>query len=121
MFELSELFNLKKTSKWFVLLIIVIIIYILYSNVKSSVKEDFAFVPWNMGTRFYPSYDLRGYPRESPGSMYSHPLIYPWNYPYPGYPFLYWSPYFYEASGKYKYNPKYAKLLNQPYIAKKTS
>jgi len=102
----------------FIIFITLILIYIIYNDALYT-KEDFAFVPWNMGTRFYPSYDIRGYPRDT--QMFSHPLIYPWNYPYPGYPFLYWSPYYYEASGKYKYDPNYAKLLNQPYIIKKNS
>jgi hypothetical protein len=59
-----------------------------------------------MGTRFYPSYDIRGYP-----------LIYPWNYPFPGLPYIYWSPYFYEATGKYVKNEKLAKNLNKISIA----
>lgn len=96
-----NLFSIKKP-----LLFIIIIAIILYIIYKQTVKED--FLPWNMGTRFYPSYDLRGYPYGVRG----YPLIYPWNYPYPGLPFLYWSPYFYEATGKYSFDPKYAKLLN---------
>ena len=110
MLELLELFNLDKRSKWFFIFVVIIIIYLLYQNAKNH-RENFTFVPWNMGTRFFPSYDLRGYPYT--GHSLSHPLIYPWNYPYPGYPYLYWSPYFYEANGKYRFDPKYSKLLNK--------
>jgi hypothetical protein len=111
MFDLFESFSLNKTSKWFVIFVVFLVIYLLYQNTANTSREHFAFVPWNMGTRFFPSYDLRGYPQT--GHTLSHPLVYPWNYPYPGYPYLYWSPYFYEASGKYRFDPKYSKLLNE--------
>jgi len=96
---MNDLFNLKKPYIWIILLFIAI--SITYS--KSSNIEN--FLPWNMGTRFFPSYDIRGYP-----------YIYPWNYPYPGLPWLYWSPYFYKTNGKYIFDPKYAKLLRHAYM-----
>jgi hypothetical protein len=113
--ELLELFNLKHTSKWFIIFIIILFIYILYQNASPNIKESFGFVPWNMGTRFYPSYDLRGYPQTE--NSLSHPLIFPWNWnsPMAGMPPLYWSPFFYGANGKYRYNPKYANNLNYNY------
>lgn len=95
-----KFFNLNKLSTYLILLLIILVIKSIIINSKQT-KEDFVFTPWNMGTRFYPSYDIRGYP-----------VIYPWNYPFPGTPYLYWSPYFYEATGKYTKNPNYAKLLN---------
>jgi len=79
--------------------------------------ETFVFTPWNMGTRFYPSYDIRGYPPMFNNNIigatrgYSYPLIFPWNYPFPGSPYLYFSPYFYEANGKYTVDQKYANSL----------
>jgi hypothetical protein len=79
---------------------IIIILYFIYN--KNNIVENFLFTPWNMSTRLYPSYDIRGYP-----------YIYPWNYPYPNLPYLLWSPYFYKANGKYLYDPKYAKLLTE--------
>jgi hypothetical protein len=91
--------DFKKLSTWIILVSAIFIVIKLFSNTNTT--ENFGFTPWNMGTRFYPTYDLRGYP-----------LIYPWNYPFPGTPYLYWSPYFYEANGKYIFDPKYAKLLN---------
>ena len=48
-------------------------------------REDFIFIPWNISTRYYPSYDIRGDP------IHSNPLIYPYNYP-----ILYLSPYTYK-------------------------
>jgi hypothetical protein len=95
-----ELFNFNKLSTYIIWFVIIIIIKLIFTKFHNN-QENFMFGPWNMGTRFYPSYDIRGYP-----------LIYPWNYPFPGTPYLYWSPYFYEASGKYTKDLKYAKLLN---------
>jgi hypothetical protein len=71
------------------------------TKTKSKSIEQFMFMPWNMPTRHYPSYDIRGYP-----------TIYPWNYARPQIPLFYWYPYFYEANGKYTYNPSHAKLLS---------
>jgi hypothetical protein len=92
---MSQIYNKKNISKWIVILtiifILILITYVL--NNKYKIKENFAFVPWSMGTRFIPSYDLRGY--NNIGYNVSYPFIYPWNYPF------YLSPYFYEASGKY--------------------
>jgi hypothetical protein len=56
--------NLKRIS---LLLIFFIIIIFIKNNLFKY--EKFTFIPWNMGTRFYPTYDIRIYP-----------LIYPWNY-----------------------------------------
>jgi hypothetical protein len=78
------------------------------SNLKFKSIEDFVFTPWNMGTRYYPSYDIRGYPLQSHMAQ-----LHPWNYPFPGLPFLYWSPFFYSANGKYSFDPVYAKILNK--------
>ena len=91
------------TSTNIITIIVIVLLYIIYKYDKKNRynTENFMFTPWNMGTRFYPSYDIRGYP-----------LIYPWNYPYPGLPQIYFSPYFYESNGNYTYNPKYAKILN---------
>ncbi len=94
---MTNLFDFNKLSTWLLWLLIVYVLIMLYR--KSNGVEH--FIPWNMGTRFYPSYDIRGYP-----------YLYPWNYPYPSLPYLYSSPYFYEANGKYIFDPKYAKLLS---------
>lgn len=91
--------NIKDPFTIYMMILLILVLILIFN--KSKYIENFMFTPWNMGTRFYPSYDIRGYPQ-----------IYPWNYPFPGIPFLYWSPYFYEADGKYFFNPKYAKALN---------
>jgi hypothetical protein len=101
------------------ILLVLMIMYIVYVYINKNYidnVENFAFVPWNMGTRFFPSWDLRGYPSLDVSEYKSdmnYPLIYPWNYPYPGLPYLYWSPYFYNANGIYKYNPKLSSSLNK--------
>ncbi len=87
-----------------IIFFVILLLFIIYKHDNKNI-ENFMFAPWNMGTRFYPSYDIRGYP-----------LIYPWNYPYAGNPYIYFSPYFYESNGKYTYNPKYAKVLNSSYV-----
>ena len=85
------------------ILVLFIIFSFLYIGIDHSNLEQFgSFIPWSMGTRFYPTYDIRGYP-----------YISPWNYPYAGYPFLYFSPYFYEANGKYLKDKRFSKLLNE--------
>ena len=114
-----EFLNLKKKSTWILIFIFSLIFFIIidsYSKKNKENKENFTFLPWNMGTRFYPSYDIRGYPYsfnqmllQSNGN--SHPLLFPWNYPYPGMPYLFWSPYFYEATGKYTFDKKHAESL----------
>jgi len=122
-------FDLKKYETWIFIfiftLITIIAIDTIYINKNKNKKnnkllkaiENFVFTPWNMGTRFYPSYDIRGYPPMFNNNIigatrgHSYPLIFPWNYPFPGLPYLYWSPYFYEANGKYTVDPKYAKSL----------
>lgn len=86
MFEFKKLLPL--------LVIFVIVIAILFVFDKSDVKEDFRVWNWNYPTRYYPSYDLRGYP---------YVYTFPWNWPYP---FPYWSPYYYSAGGRYLYNPR---------------
>ena len=63
-------------------------------------KEHFIFMPWNMSTRFYPSYDIRGDPR------IDYPFMYPWNYP-----IFYLSPYNYGVDGNYNINPIYKKVI----------
>lgn len=66
-------------------LIIFIIIILLFNLYNNNIEH---YIPiWNIGTRFYPVYDIRGY-------------IYP-------YPYLYFSPYYYTADGKYKKNINY--------------
>jgi hypothetical protein len=114
----SELFSKQSLTTFMSFLIVGLIFIIIisgYAN-KSSLNENFAFMPWNMGTRFYPSYDLRGYPPTYNQLLInskksSYPLLFPWNYPYPGMPYLFWSPYFYEANGKYTVDKDYAKSL----------
>jgi len=117
-----NLLDLKKQTTWIVIFIFSLIFIIGINSIKTNKtnktnnnKENFYFSPWNMGTRFYPSYDLRNYPPmpiyNETEKNFSYPLIFPWNYPYPGLPYLYWSPYFYEANGKYTYNGKYGKSL----------
>jgi len=95
----------------FILLFILVIIGIFYmnQNIYENIYENFAFVPWNIGTRFYKYYDIRGYPRTYNQIILKHKKkidnqIFSWNYPYPGLPFLYFSPYFYESTGKYIFN-----------------
>lgn len=111
-------------DRWLTLVMILMIMYIVYVYInKKHINnlENFAFVPWNMGTRFFQSWDLRGYPSldisEYKNNL-NYPLIYPWNYPFPGTPYLYWSPYFYNANGVYKYNPKLSSSLNKIKIKK---
>lgn len=94
--------NFKSFKTWALICIVFFVFYIIKSQFDT--QENFV---WNMGTRYIPSYDLRG---EALSTW--HPLIYPWNYPFPGTPLLYWSPYFYEANGRYTIDKKYAKLLN---------
>lgn len=66
------------TKKLILLFILgTLIICIFY---KSSYKEHFWL--WNQPTRYYPSYDLRGYPYIIP-------------------PILYLSPYYYGSDGSY--------------------
>ena len=104
------------------IVMVLIVLYVVYTYINRQNIENFAFIPWNMGTRFFPSWDLRGYPSldisEYKNNL-NYPLIYPWNYPFPGTPYLYWSPYFYNASGTYKYNPKLSSSLNKKYKLKK--
>lgn len=118
MLELLKFFNINNIPDWVVIFIVILLICLLYQNTTNRIKEGFAFIPWNMGTRFFPSYDLRGYPNTE--NTFSYPLIYPWNYPYPGYPYLYWSPFYYEASGKYKVDPKHIKPKNKTQKKSKT-
>jgi hypothetical protein len=83
----------KKIISFMTILAIIIILIIIYH--KSNIFENFF---WNYPTRFYPSYDLRGY--------YG---LFPYNYPF----FPYISPYYYGASGQYYYDPKYRNLLRR--------
>lgn len=78
-------------------ILIIFTIIILFFLFKNNSEH---FIPWNFGTRFVPSYDIRG-----------SPFLYPWNYP----PFPYNSPYFYDIDGKYRINKKYANLINKFY------
>lgn len=113
-----EFLDLKKQSTWIIIFIFSLVFVVIITSKNKREQEDFGFLPWNMGTRFYPSYDIRGYPPtynqmllNSKGASY--PLLFPWNYPYPGLPYLYWSPYFYEANGKFTYDKEYAKALKK--------
>ena len=81
---------------------IILVIVVIYIIKRSFITKENFFIPWNIGTRFYPSYDIRGYPS-----------IFPWNYPWPNIPWLYWSPYYYEANGKYNYDENYVKKLKK--------
>jgi hypothetical protein len=99
--------NNDNKNIYFIIFIISIISIICINKIYN--KEHFIFAPWNMGTRFQPSYDLRGYP-----------LIYPWNYPFPGTPLLYFSPYYYNTDGSYSYDPNFSKISNK-YIKDITS
>ena len=67
----------------FILILILLLIILSLSN--SDNIENFLLMPWNNSTRFYPTYDIRGYP-----------YIYQ-NYP----PKMYLTPYNYTASGNY--------------------
>ena len=69
--------------KFFIFLIIFIVLYNLYFYKI----EKFGFPYWNIGTRFSPSYDIRGYI-------------------YNTYPLLLVYPYFYTTNGKYIYDKK---------------
>lgn len=75
-----DLLNYKEFSTWIIYLIFILLI-IIFINRKN--REEFIFMPWNMSTRFYPSYDIRGYPYI---------------------PFMYITPYNYYANGEYKIN-----------------
>ena len=66
-------------------IILIIIFIILYNLILRKNIENFGFPIWNIGTRFYPPYDIRGY-------IYNI------------FPFYYISPYFYTTNGKYIYN-----------------
>lgn len=79
------------------ILVLLIILFLFKEN-----KEN--FMPWNIGTRYMPSYDIRGYP-----------LLFPWNYRPYDFPFPYLTPYFYDINGKYQVNKKYANLVNKFY------
>ena len=78
-----DLLNTRILSTWIIYLIFFIIIIMIIDNYRY--REDFIFIPWNISTRYYPSYDIRGDP------IHSNPLIYPYNYP-----ILYLSPYTYK-------------------------
>ena len=71
--------------KYIIILIIFIIGYNILINNKNI--ENFGLPIWNIGTRFYPPYDIRGYV-------------------YNMYPFLFISPYYYTTNGNYVYNKK---------------
>ena len=67
------------------IIIIIIIIVILCNCLTKKNIENFGFPYWNIGTRFYPPYDIRGYISNM-------------------YPFIYITPYFYTTNGNYIYN-----------------
>ena len=71
-----NIFDYKDFSTW----IIYIIIFLTILLIINKDVEHFIFMPWNMSTRFYPSYDIRGYP-----------YIYP----------MYLTPYTFTADGSY--------------------
>ena len=84
-----DLLDYKLLSTWIIYLIFYLIMIMIINSYKT--KEDFVYMPWNMSTRYYPSYDIRG-------DVY--PNIYPWNYPI-RYIFPYLTPNNYGADGKY--------------------
>jgi hypothetical protein len=92
-----DLLDYKRLSTWIIYIIFFFIIDMIINNHNYHNKEHFLFMPWNMSTRYYPSYDIRGYP-----------FMYPWNYP-----IFYLSPFNYEADGKYNINPIYNKRTKE--------
>ncbi len=91
-----DLLNYKLISTWIIYLIFFLIIILIIESYKNKSKEHFIYMPWNMSTRYYPSYDIRGDP-------HYYPHLYPWNYPVP-YVFPYLTPNNYGADGKYTTN-----------------
>ena len=57
-------------------IIIIILIIIILSPHYGDNIENFIYMPWNNSTRFYPSYDIRGYPYVYPPKMYLTPYNY---------------------------------------------
>ena len=81
---------IKKIIVFFIILL-VLKLFIYNKNV-----EKFIIMPWNIGTRFFPMYDIRGYPNI-----------------YPPYPFVYFFPNNYSANGEYTVKSTYKKKLNK--------
>ena len=77
---INLLYN-KGLLTWIVYSILFLIVFIIINKDK----EHFYYMPWNMSTRYYPSYDIRGDPRVN-------------------YPIFYLSPYNYGVDGKYYIN-----------------
>ena len=78
-----DLLNYKEPSSLIIYLIYILLIKIFIDSYKN--KEHFIFMPWNISTRYYPSYDIRGDPRIN-------------------YPVFYLTPYNYSANGNYNTN-----------------
>ncbi len=58
------------------LIIFIIFIICILSLFDSDSIENFIYMPWNNSTRFYPTYDIRGYPNVYPPRMYLSPYNY---------------------------------------------
>jgi hypothetical protein len=84
-----------------IILISLIFIFIIVNLSQNKNKEGFSFMPWNIGTRFYPTWDIRG-----------DPNVYPWNYQFNS-NVVYTTPYFYRADGKFVNDKEYVNLVNQ--------
>lgn len=94
--ELSKFNNARNII--FNTIVIFIVVNIVFGYLDKNVEHFGLYFPWNLPTRYFPSYDLRGYPQ-----------IFPWNWTFPKYysNLLYWSPFTYEADGKYVVDPVY--------------
>ena len=88
-----DLFNYRNYSSWFIYLILILIIIIIINKNQ----ENFILMPWNMSTRHYPMYDIRGYP---PIHRFLNQSVNNFLYP-----FMYLTPYNYSASGEYIIKP----------------
>jgi hypothetical protein len=103
-----EIFKKLLSKKTLVFVFIAIVIFILYRILFKDIKEDYVAPYWNYPTRYYPSYDIRGYPRTYLDYLFPW-LFTPYGFKY-GSPFFR-SPYYYGAGGSYLYDPAYSKML----------
>lgn len=67
-------------------ILLILFLIILFVLIDRYIYEDFIIMPFNMATRYYPTYDIRGYPY----------IPYIKNF------FISLSPYYYMADGSYK-------------------
>ena len=81
---------IKIFTKKIIIFLILVLVLKLFTQTKNI--ERFIGIPWNIGTRFFPMYDIRGYP-----------------YIYPPFPLMYISPYNFSANGDYIINPMHIK------------